>query len=121
VQETRPKTLDELRELAAALDDLAAHPAWATVVSAAQVMFGERVTLERISGLCSAGVAPELIGTGTLELVTQHRTARQMAALPETLAKKYRESADRILQKDAAPGEASHFFGPDVEVTTGRR
>jgi len=118
--EPRPKSLDELRELAAALDDLAAHPAWATVVSAAQTMFGEHVTLERIANLCSAGTPPEQLGTGTLELVTQHRTARQMAALPETLAKKYRESADRILQQQDV-GEAAHGFGPDVEVTTGRR
>ena len=113
------KTVDELRELAAALDDLTTHPAWGTVISTAQTLFGERVTLERISGLCSAGVAPELIGTGTLELVTQHRTARQLAALPETLAKKYREAADRVVQASAPPEAA--FFGPDVEVTTGRR
>jgi hypothetical protein len=115
----RTLTLDELREHAAALDDLIAHPAWGAVVAEAQAQCGERVTLDRISNLCSSQVPPEQIGAATMTLVAAHQTARLLVALPETLAKKARAAADRIVQ--ASTERDAPSLGPDVELTTGRR
>jgi hypothetical protein len=112
-------TLDELQEQAAALDDLAAHPAWASVVQAAQTMYGERTTLERIQTLCSDGRTPELVGTGTLELVAQHRAAKQVVALPATLAAKYRAAAGKVVAAVADRERDVHPLGADVELTRG--
>lgn len=113
-------TVDELEERAASLDDLAAHPAWATLVEAIEQAYGEKNLVTRL-GIAAgphASRSAEAIALLTVERLAEHRVARHIQTLPQVLADTLRSQAKRA-RTEAEPHQG-RSLGPHVEMTTGR-